>query len=93
MSIVAVTGISRAHISARSRRSASDTGGTRLFVYGYDEDGKFQRKSISKLEVPFYARRKVHSLTVTCSVCTARYQVLYKTKDELENLLCKVCGK
>ena len=92
LDIVYVTSISKAHVSVRKQRSAVDTGITRLFVYGINEAGKFSRKRINPLQIPIYNRRKVHRKLVTCPVCSTKFTAFYKTKSELDNLICPRCS-
>jgi len=90
--IIHVISVSKGHHCGNRRRPYPSRSVTSLFVYGFNEAGKFSRKKINPLQIPIYNRRKVHRKLVTCPVCSTKFTAFYKRKEELDNLICPRCS-
>jgi hypothetical protein len=54
------------------------------YVYFYDDDGKFKKKKIGAVEVPYYGSLIRRRRTYLCGICGAKFRSLSST--------CPKCG-
>ena len=51
-------------------------------VYYYDESGNFHSKRISRLKVPFYKMQICKQITILCTECQEKFNVLVKKNQQ-----------
>ena len=86
--MVTVVGVSRARTSGsfvtKSGRKAYRGKRKHWYVYFYDDDGKFRKKQISVVEVPYYGSLIRRRKTYLCPNCKTKFRSLQD--------LCPKCG-
>ncbi len=75
-----VVGVSKARTSGsyvtKSGKKAYRGQRRHWYVYFYDDDGKFKKKVISALEVPYYGSLIRRTKSYVCSDCKSRFRAM-----------------
>jgi rubrerythrin len=86
--VITVVGVSRARTSGSfvTKKGKKAYRGNRKhwYVYFYDDDGKFKKKQISVVEVPYYGSLIRRRKTYLCSSCGTKFRSLQG--------ICPKCG-
>jgi len=86
--LVTIVGVSRPRTSGsyvtKSGKKAYRGNRKHWFVYFYDDDGKFRKKQISSIQVPYYGSLIRRRKTYVCPKCGAKFRSLQDS--------CPKCG-
>ena len=86
--LITVVGVSRARTSGSftTKKGKKAYRGNRKhwYVYFYDDDGKFKKKKISVVEVPYYGSLIRRRKTYICPSCGTKFRSLQDS--------CPKCG-
>jgi hypothetical protein len=92
-----IVGVSRAKTSGsyvtKSGRKAYRGQRKHWYVYFYDDDGKFRKKMISALEVPYYGSLIRRTRTYRCGTCGTRFRSMRPKCPKCGSAASKSDGK
>jgi len=89
--IMMVISISTAHTMSKRFRMNPDKGQQKRFLYYYNYNGKFKRRTIGFIQSVYLKFYTTHSKLIPCEKCGIKQRVRYRKKKDLDNWKCKQC--
>lgn len=89
--VMLVISISKGHINSKSRRVNINKGKLDRFLFYYNFEHRFKKRTISLIQSFYLGFFKTHSKFVYCEKCHIRQKVRFRKKKDLDNYKCGKC--